>query len=90
VSFPDLLETPTVSESRYQQAVDLYLGWCCSCHDFTREQTEPDAEEFDCPSCTTYSVFGAEQALVMEMFVIGDDDGDALDADLDLDDGRDL
>ena len=46
------------------EAMDQYLGYCVKCGDFTREMTEPDAEEYDCPVCGEDSVMGAEQMCI--------------------------
>ena len=54
----------------YEDAVERYLGWCTSCKDFTREQTEPDAEEYLCPICDEDTVFGAENAYIDGLFEI--------------------
>lgn len=57
--------TPTkVAEADYADAVENYMGWCTSCKEFTRENTEPDAEGYDCPQCEQNTVIGAEDALV--------------------------
>lgn len=51
----------------YLAAVETYWqksrrmeGFCTTCSDWTRECTEPDAEDYDCPACGEYSVVGAE------------------------------
>ncbi len=54
-----------VSESDYLDATDNYRGWCPECQEFTRDNTEPDAEEYDCPECGGNSVMGAKQALLL-------------------------
>jgi len=53
------------TEEEYLDAVDLYYGWCTKCNEFTRDSTEPDAEEYDCPVCRHNTVYGAEQALIL-------------------------
>ena len=53
-----------VSEEDFREACDLYMGWCTTCHDFTRDSTEPDAEGYDCPVCEQDTVMGAEWALI--------------------------
>ena len=57
--------TVSVSEEDYKSAVDDYMGFCVECEEFTRECTEPDAEDYDCPVCDNNSVVGAENALMM-------------------------
>lgn len=49
----------------YSDAMDDYLGWCTTCEEFTRGQTEPDAEDYDCPKCEGNTVMGAAQALLL-------------------------
>jgi Zn finger protein HypA/HybF involved in hydrogenase expression len=53
-----------VAEADYLSAVESYTGWCTTCKEFTREQTEPDAEGYDCPVCEENTVIGAEDALL--------------------------
>lgn len=45
-----------ILEEDYMEATDLYLGWCVNCWAFTRECTEPDARDYDCPQCEENSV----------------------------------
>ena len=59
-----------VQASDYDDAVENYLGWCPSCARFTRETTEPDVEDYDCPVCGGHEVHGAEQAAMLELFEI--------------------
>jgi hypothetical protein len=54
-----------VTEEKYLEAANDYIGWCSVCKEFTRESTEPDAEDYDCPVCGEDSVMGAEQALLI-------------------------
>jgi len=61
-----------IPESEFQSACDEYLGWCSDCGDFTREQTEPDAEHYDCPDCGGRNVTGAENALLGCEFALTD------------------
>ena len=46
----------------YQES---YQGYCTNCNFWTRECTEPDAEDYDCPECGENTVIGAENALIM-------------------------
>jgi hypothetical protein len=56
---------PTVvSEDEYAMASEDNQGFCLNCREFTRDCTEPDAENYDCPKCRGRRVFGAEQALI--------------------------
>ena len=59
---------PKISEESYHEAVEASQGWCTSCNEFTRDETEPDAEEYDCPKCEQNTVVGAENALMMGLF----------------------
>lgn len=59
-----------ITMETYREATDTYLGWCPKCQDFTRECTEPDAEEYDCPDCNENTVAGAEQALLLGLIDI--------------------
>lgn len=55
----------TISEDDFQEAQECYLGWCSICKEFSRECCEPDAREYDCPTCGNNTVYGAEEALMM-------------------------
>jgi len=59
---------PTVTGFIYRDCCDDYMGWCTECAEFTRHETEPDAEHYECPVCANKSVFGAEQALLLGYF----------------------
>jgi Zn finger protein HypA/HybF involved in hydrogenase expression len=61
----------TVTATEYEHATEAYSGWCTECEDFTRESTEPDAEDYPCPVCGHSSVMGAEQALLMGEITFG-------------------
>lgn len=63
-----------VSVEDYNEAVDQYLGWCTNCEDFTRDSTEPDAAEYDCPECEENSVIGAENALLEGIIIFAEED----------------
>ena len=62
----------TVTEEDYTEACDSYTGFCPDCGEFTRDCTEPDAENYDCPDCDKNNVCGAEQALLLGLIDIGD------------------
>ena len=55
----------TVTHDEYAEATECYVGWCLGCKAFTRESTEPDAKEYDCPLCGQPEVIGAEDALLL-------------------------
>ncbi len=53
-----------VSLEDYEHATENYEGFCTECKAFTRDETEPDAEGYDCPQCGGNTVIGAEDALI--------------------------
>ncbi len=59
--------------SEYSDATELYLGWCTNCKEFTTECCEPDATEYPCDVCEKSTVYGAEQALLVGLFIILED-----------------
>lgn len=63
----------TVTEDRYYAATNDYEGFCTTCKDFTRDQTEPDAEGYDCPVCGGKTVVGAENALLMGLIEVDEE-----------------
>ena len=46
-----------------KEAEKLYLGYCKTCQDWTRDCTEPDAREYDCPVCEENTVYGSMEML---------------------------
>lgn len=65
-----VMNMKVISEEEYLEATDCYSGWCTECQEFTRDETEPDAENYLCPQCETNSVVGAENALIMGLIEI--------------------
>jgi hypothetical protein len=63
-----------ITESRYSEARSTYEGWCVECCDFTRDRTEPDANDYDCPVCEENTVIGAENLLWSDEIVVIPDD----------------
>jgi len=59
-----------ITGSKYLEMVDLCMGFCTKCQEFTRDRTEPDAEEYDCPVCEENTVMGTEQALLLGKITI--------------------
>jgi len=53
------------TEAELNQADRDSQGWCTSCKEFTRDCTEPDAEDYDCPKCRQFTVVGAMQAVIL-------------------------
>ena len=45
-------------------AINTYEGFCTECEEFTREMTEPDARDYDCPVCGEDKVIGAEELML--------------------------
>lgn len=54
-------------EQEWLDMRESYQGYCKHCKEWTRDCTEPDAEDYDCPVCGNNSVIGAEMYL-MEMY----------------------
>ena len=64
--------TVLVTKGDYEDATEAYQGWCPACEEFTRDSTEPDDEDYDCPACGDAKVVGAEQALLLGLIEIED------------------
>lgn len=65
-----------IRKEEFIEARESCVGWCIACGDFTRDGTEPDAEDYDCPQCGEFTVVGAwEHALVMGLFDFMDEEG---------------
>jgi hypothetical protein len=62
-----------ITEARLREALDNYEGWCVTCQDWTRDQTEPDAQGYDCPACERKTIVGAEIVLFRGLALIVDD-----------------
>lgn len=62
-----------ITEFEYREAADNYTGWCKKCHDFTRDECEPDARRYGCPVCEQRTVYGAEEALMMGLIEFKED-----------------
>jgi Zn finger protein HypA/HybF involved in hydrogenase expression len=60
----------TISMDEYEDARGNYVGWCTTCNEFTRDSTEPDAQDYDCPQCNNNTVIGAEYAMMGGQFEI--------------------
>lgn len=57
-----------IERIEFEAALADDLGWCIKCEDFTTEGVEPDAREYRCSQCRTNGVFGAEEAMMQDMF----------------------
>lgn len=67
------MNKPVVETARWEEARDNYEGWCTSCQEWTRGETEPDAIEYDCPDCGGETVIGAEEALIEDVIELSDE-----------------
>jgi hypothetical protein len=65
-----------ISMSAYEEAAESYEGFCIECRAFTTSQCEPDARRYRCEECGKKAVYGAEEALMMGLVAIGEDDED--------------
>jgi hypothetical protein len=63
--------TLIIAQSMFDEAMEMYLGWCPYCRGFTRDETEPGARGYDCPECGERGVLGAEEAFLQGEFSIG-------------------
>jgi hypothetical protein len=52
---------PTIEQ--VQEAREQMIGFCRLCGT-EREETEPDAEHYDCSECLANEVFGAEEYVI--------------------------
>lgn len=68
-----MTQSVTVPASEYSAALRDNVGWCTLCEDFTREMTEPDAENYNCPECRRPKVVGGEVALLKGLIHLVDD-----------------
>lgn len=64
-----------VSAEDFREHCDNNDGYCTVCKDFTRDGlTEPDAENLHCQECDGMTCVGAEQALLMDLVSISEDE----------------
>jgi len=64
-----------ITMDEYLDERESYGGYCVECQDFTRENTEPDAQGYRCPVCGQDTVMGAELAFMTgEIEFCADDD----------------
>ncbi len=64
------MKTLTITMDEYCDVCDSYQGYCTTCGKFTREMTEPDACNYDCPICDENTVMGAEEAMIQGILTI--------------------
>lgn len=64
-----------ISMEEFSQAQAEGLGWCKECKAFTRECTEPDAEDYNCPRCDGVgTVVGVETAYNNYLILIDEEE----------------
>lgn len=63
-----------ISMADYQDMAECSMGFCLDCSDWTTETVEPDAEYLPCETCDAEAVVGAEEALVMGVLDVQDDE----------------
>lgn len=59
-----------MTEDELLEAMESYQGFCTHCKELTRGETEPDAENYECPKCGTRKVIGVELALLQGLITI--------------------
>ena len=62
--------TRNIDEMIYRKADFDEMGWCQECQDFTTERIEPEDEREHCNTCKSSSVWGAQEALRLGLFLI--------------------
>ena len=67
------MTTYSCSEDEFLQHQDMYDGLCLACGEWTCGGVEPDARNYECPSCHARKVCGAEEALMMGSLTFGED-----------------
>lgn len=55
------------TEDRFETADADCEGFCVKCEDWTRTQTEPDAEGYDCPQCESPNTVMGTLNVLMEL-----------------------
>jgi len=65
----------TVYIEDFEENRESYGGFCTTCREFTNmSEVEPDAEKYRCVCCNENPVYGAEQALLLGLITISDED----------------
>jgi len=57
-----------------REAFDDYNGICLACGEIQYGGVEPDARRYPCETCGQESVYGLEEALIMDRITIADED----------------
>jgi hypothetical protein len=60
------MKAVTLSMSDYQAASANYEGFCTNCKEITNSNVEPDARRYECECCGERTVYGIEEALLMQ------------------------
>lgn len=58
-----------MSEREFASSSEESMGICLNCGE-SRDECEPDAENYECYECGTQSVFGVEQLLLIGRITI--------------------
>lgn len=65
----------TVTMAEYRLYRNEYWGFCTACQEWTEVGgVEPDAREYQCPVCDEATVYGADEALMMELVDVIEDE----------------
>lgn len=59
-----------ITIEEYREMEDSFMGWCPHCKEFTRDTTEADAENYDCPECGENDVMGVMNAMMTGAVVV--------------------
>jgi hypothetical protein len=62
-----------ISSGVYEAACEDDEGWCTTCQEFTANNVEPDARDYQCQCCGEHTVMGAEEALVCMEIEVGEE-----------------
>lgn len=62
-----------MSMDEFTDAQDSNMGYCSQCKEFTNDCCEPDARQYECEACGNLTVYGAEEALLMGLILIEED-----------------
>jgi hypothetical protein len=59
-----------MTAAEFEAACDGYQGFCVNCKRMTSDGVEPDARKYECERCGERTVYGAEEALFMDLIDI--------------------
>jgi len=67
------MSNPTISLDEYLMHRDQYSGYCVDCQEFQHGDYEPDTRKAYCEICGEHTIYGVEEALLMDFFnVLGE------------------